>query len=269
MFKSNKNSRWFRSFILCFAVGTLAITGTSPAVAQHERSCHLVVEVNPTGTGLEGLIYSFRVFINVSRRSQANDGRREVRQHVTDCVLAHWNDRNETRPYACQDWGRANMEQYPFNNMYEQIRQDICDKNRNELRLPVNIEMFIRGKRGCLEYSEERGVVDPAARVEIASNFTFNCPIREGGRFECVGECCEPPLPHIRLPGNDLPGGVIPTPDEGWCDCQARCERNTDCQAWTWRDAGTSGPGSPEYCLLKSQAGQRIQDDCCHSGIKE
>jgi hypothetical protein len=170
---------------MSFVVGTVVITAASPALAQpYRRSCHFVVEVNPIGPG-EGVTYSFRVFRIVQSLREANDGRRDIRQHVTICVRGHWNDRNETRPYACQDWGYgSDMEQYPFDNMYQQIRQDICHANRAPVRrhnVPVNIEMYIRGERGCLERSEDRGV-DPVAIVSIARNFNFDCPRRPPAR---------------------------------------------------------------------------------------
>ncbi len=268
MLESNQEFRWLRSVSLCIAVGVVAIVAAGPAMADHRRSCNFEVDVKPTQSGLKNVIYTFTVFNTVQYRTQANDGRRAIRQHVTDCILGHWNDRNETRPYACQDSGRIEMSQYPFNNMYEQIRHDICDKNPDQLRLPVHITMFIRGKRGCLEHSEDHGV-DPVAIVSIASNYRFNCPIREGGGFERGPATTpdRPPLPNIRLPGHDLPGGVGEAAT--WQDCFNRCERNNDCRAWTFRAAGTSGSVSPNaLCLQKSAEGEHVHDTCCQSGIK-
>lgn len=243
----------------------------SPVVAAERRSCHFVVEVNPTDDGLEHVIYSFRVFNTVGNRFQFNDARRVIRRRVIDCVLAHWNDRNETPPYACRDWGRVEMSEYPFQNIYEEMRQRICETNRDELRLPVNIEMFIRGRRGCLERDEERGVVDPAVRISIASNFEFNCPAREGSRFEMIPAPPDtPPLLNIRLPGNDLRDiGPQHRQAETWQECWRRCEYNDDCRAWTFRAAGTSGTGSAALCLQKSGVTIQVPDTCCQSGIKE
>jgi len=264
MFKSSREILWFRSVCLCFAVGVAAVAAANPVMADYRRSCHFEVEVKPTESGLEAVIYTFRIFNTVEHRRDANDGRRAIRQRVTNCILGHWNDRSETRPYACQDSGRIEMSQYPFNNMYEQIRQGVCDKNREQLRLPVNIKMFIRGERGCLEYREDRGV-DPVAIVSIASNFRFNCPIREGGAFEP-----SPPLPRTRLPGNDLHGIGAQAEAETWQECRDRCERLDACRAWTWRAAGTSGAlaEGAALCLLKSAAATPVPDPCCHSGIK-
>jgi hypothetical protein len=271
MLKSDKNSRWIPSFLLCFAVGSLAIAASNPVMADERRSCRFEVEVKPTESGREDVIYTFVVFNTVEHRIDANDGRRAIRQRVTNCILGHWNDRNETRPYACQDSGRIEMSQYPFNNMYEQIRQDICDKNRDQLRLPVNIKMFIRGERGCLERSEDRGV-DPVAVVSIASNYRFNCPIREGGASERGPGTPpdRPPLPNIRLPGNDLLD--IPLAErqvETWQQCWSKCDANNNCLAWTFRAANTPGTGPHALCLQKSGEGAHVSDTCCQSGVKE
>ncbi|MCP4380015.1 MAG: hypothetical protein GY798_01060 [Hyphomicrobiales bacterium] len=248
-------------------MGLLAVSGAKPVLAQHERSCHIVVEVNPTDAGLAGKIYSFRILNTVDRRSQANDGRRAIRQRVTSCLQTHWNDRNTNRPSLCQDADRINMSQYPFESMFEEIRQDICGANRDQLRVNVDVELFIRGERGCLERDEERGVVDPAAYVVIASNFRLNCPIPEGGGWEMGGAPATPPLPNIRLPGRDIPPPREVSND--WKECWRLCEATDECGAWTFRAPGTWPGTASAVCLLKTGAGVHVPDACCQSGIKE
>jgi len=75
----------------------------------------------------------------------------------------------------------------------------------------------------------------------------------------------QPPLPGIRLPGNDL--RRIWIDEDDWTRCEALC--TGACRAWTWRAPGTSGPGSQAACLLKSAAGWQVPDACCHSGLKD
>lgn len=265
MFPAQKPD-WFGTVFTHAAVVLFAVVAALPAMAQHERSCHIVVEINPTEAGLTDKIYSFRIFNTVDRRSQANDGRRAIRQRVTSCLQTHWNDRNTTRPSLCQDAGRIDMSQYPFENMFEEIRQDICGANRDELRLNVDVELFVRGERGCLERDEERGVVDPAAYVVIARGFRFNCPIPEGGGWEMGGAPAAPPLPGIRLPGRDIaPPREIAN---RWQECWGLCEATDACGAWTFREPGTWRGTDSAVCLLKSGAGPQVVDTCCHSGIK-
>jgi hypothetical protein len=146
--------------------------------------------------------------------------------------------------------------------MYTQIREDICDANRAETRLTADIELFIRGHRGCLERDEERGVVDPAAYVMIAPNVRINCPIREGGGSEMGGPA---PLENTRLPGHDLPGGRS-NGLASWRECREQCVFADGCGAWTFRPAGVWGE-SQSVCLLKSRAASQVEDSCCTSGI--
>jgi hypothetical protein len=155
------------------------------------------------------------------------------------------------------------MSQYPFNDMYEQVRQDVCDKNR-DVRLPVNIKMFVRGKRGCVERDEE-AIVDPVGIISVASNYELNCPARECGAFEP-----SPPLPRTRLPRHDLHGIGAQAEAETWEECRDRCERLDACRAWTWCAPHTSGAlaEGAALCPLQSGADPRVSDPCCHSGIK-
>jgi PAN domain len=179
-------------------------------------------------------------------------------------VQTHWDARDaDAVPYACQSHGSLEFREYPFVNPGKRLRDDLFAARPNEIRQDVDLVLFIEGERGCVV---DGGNINPATRVDIANGYRVNCPAPEGSSWECVGEGCHPPLPGIRLPGNDIE--VRQTPGEGWDHCQQRCNDNTDCRAWTWRRASTSGPGSPETCLLKSQAGTQIHDSCCESGIK-
>jgi len=98
MFKSSREFLRFRSFLLCFAVGSVAIAMATPTVADYRRSCQFEVEVKPTEDGPEDMIYTFRIFNTVEHRVNANYGRRAIRRYARDCVLAYWNDRSETCP---------------------------------------------------------------------------------------------------------------------------------------------------------------------------
>ena len=172
-------------FILALSV-LLALALALPASGtDYRRSCLISITVNPFTTGRSTENYNFRVFNTVTQWADVNDARRAIRGHVENCVLTHWANRDgSSRPAACHDSGRIDMGHYPFDAMLAQIRDDICARNPDALRLSVDIELFIRGKRGCLEYSEERARVDPAAHTMVAPDFRLNCPIREGGGWE-------------------------------------------------------------------------------------
>lgn len=240
----------------------------TPASA-YRRSCHFVVELNPEGERLEPVIYSFRVYGTTERYTRVNDLRRSIRSSVTTCLQSHWANRDaESPPASCTDLADTfEMQECPFSEMAEQFRDDICDANLEEQRLTVDIEVFIRGKRGCLERDEERGVVDPAAYVVIAPDYNITCPIGDSGSW---GTYFRPPLPNTRLPGMDILPWIALEGDQDWRACDEHCENTAGCEAWTLRGAGTSGPSRPEpQCILKSGTPQAVEDDCCQSGIME
>jgi hypothetical protein len=319
MWISNQKLRWLRSFSLCAAVCVAAFAMASPAAADYRRSCHFVFEANPVEEGFESVTYSFRVFNTVRLQMWINDARRGIRKRVFNCIRAHWNDRNEIRPYACQDWEigdssifgatvphvNGDMSQYPFANMFEEIRQDICNANPDELGVSVNLGTTIRGQRGCLERHEEEGV-DPAVYSFLESNFRFSCPgrIGEGGGSEVYEEPSfgegsdsevyegpsfgegsdsevyedptveeeeaeEPEASFDILPNIRLPGNdlsIVDVADGDWQACLEACAANDACGAWTYRNRYQ---GVQSVCLLKYGASLRIPDTCCRSGIRE
>lgn len=262
-----KTPSWKQALPLTMATAVILVFAFQSAEArEYRRSCRASLEVRAAGTNTVRESYQWRVHNTVSHYYQVNDARREARRAIVTCMRNHWDARDaDGAPYACQSQGSLEFRDYPFSNLAERLRDDLCAVS-DEIRQQVDLVLFIDGERGCVV---DGGNINPATRVDIASDYRVNCPIPEGGTWECVGEGCEPPLPGIRLPGNDLAGGVRPTPDQGWRNCEQMCEETSECQAWTWRDVGTSGPGSTEMCLLKSRAGMQISDRCCHSGIKE
>ena len=262
-----KGKQRFGRIAVAAALGlSILATGAAPVEAQHRRSCHFVVEVVPTDGASEQLIYSFRVYGTVQYRSQANDLRRDIRRDVTTCLQSHWANRDAgSAPAACDT--RFEMQEYPFTSLAEQIRDDLCNANRDALRVTADVELFIRGERGCIERDEERGVVDPAAYIVLAPGYQLVCPIRDAGGSEAYFPFTR--LPGVRLPGHDL-AQVPMTRSQGPDDCEAECaDYGTACQAWTYRGPGTSGARYPDgVCLLKSAGRNETNDPCCESGIR-
>jgi hypothetical protein len=250
------------------AIVVIGVSAIQPAKADYTRSCRATLEVRAAGANTAREFYHWVVRNTVTLYTQVNEARREARRAIVTCMQAHWDARDaDAAPHACQSYGSLEFVDYPFANLAERLRDDLCAARPDEIRQDVDLVLFIEGERGCVE---DGGNINPATREDIASGYRIDCPIPDAGSWECVGEGCSgegAPLPGIRLPGNDI--SVTATPGEDWRACQQRCEDSAACQAWTWRDAGTSGPGSPEACLLKSRAGTRVSDTCCHSGIKD
>lgn len=64
-------------------------------------------------------------------------------------------------------------------------------------------------------------------------------------------------------PGGDLQG-ISGTP--GPLQCDAACDANPACKAWTWVNPGVQGP--QPACYLKSSIPVQKADACCTSGVK-
>jgi hypothetical protein len=261
--KSEKPA-WEKVLLMTTIAVAIAVSAIQPAMADYRRSCRASLEVRQAGTNTARRAYQWTVYNTVTLYAQVNEARREARRAIVNCVQTHWDARDaEAAPYSCQSQGSLEVREYPFENLAERLRDDLCAANPREFRQDVDLVLFIEGERGCVV---DGGNINPATRVDIASGYRINCPIPSGESWACVGEGCEPPLPGIRLPGNDVGDSDIPGQD--WRVCEQMCEETPACGAWTWRAAGTSGPGSPERCLLKSRAGTQIHDSCCHSGIR-
>ena len=64
--------------------------------------------------------------------------------------------------------------------------------------------------------------------------------------------------------GNDLYGFNVAQPDPAMC--QATCNYNGQCAAWTYVKPGVQGPIA--RCYLKSAAAAPTRNNCCVSGAK-
>jgi hypothetical protein len=259
----SKKTSWQQMSLLATAVAAIAISTYQPAEADYRRSCRAQLEVRAAGTNTVRELYQWRVYNSVTYYHEVNEARRQARRAIANCMRTHWNARDsDTVPRACQSHGSLEFRDYPFVRLADRLRDDLCAESAAN----VDLVLFIDGERGCVV---DGGNINPATRVNIVSNYRVNCPVPDAGTWECVGEGCEPPLQGIRLPGNDLAGGIRPTPGQGWRNCEQMCEDTTECRAWTWRRAGSSGPGSSEMCLLKSGERVRVTDPCCHSGTRD
>ena len=65
-------------------------------------------------------------------------------------------------------------------------------------------------------------------------------------------------------PGSDYRDFDLPRPAPALC--QAACEREGQCKAWTYVKPGVQGPSA--RCWLKSQMPEPVKSDCCVSGVK-
>jgi hypothetical protein len=263
-----KTFAWQRVSLVALAAVTIAISAMSairPAEADYTRSCTAILEVRLSGTSTARKAYRWSVRNTVTYYAQVNEARREARRAIASCVRAHWDARDvEAVPYACQSHGSLQVHDYPFVNLAERLRTDLCATRPPHNPQDVDLVLFIEGERGCVV---DGGNINPATRVDIASRYRISCPVTDSGSWTCIGEDCAPPLPGIRLPGHDISRSDIPGQD--WRYCRQLCQDAAACRAWTWRRAGSSGAGSAEVCLLKSAAGGQVRDSCCHSGTRE
>lgn len=261
----SKTFAWQQVSLLAFAAATVAISGVRPAEADYTRSCTAILEVRPSGTSTARKAYRWSVRNTVTHYYQVNEARREARRAIASCVRAHWDARDVAAvPYACQSHDSLEVHDYPFVNLAERLHTDLCAARPTDYAQDVDLVLFIEGERGCVV---DGGNINPATRVNIASGYHISCPVPSGEGWACIGEDCHPPLPGIRLPGHDISHSEIPGQD--WRRCRQLCRDTAACRAWTWRRAGSSGAGSAENCLLKSAAGVRVHDSCCHSGIRD
>ena len=69
-------------------------------------------------------------------------------------------------------------------------------------------------------------------------------------------------------PGGDYTRFVVPSADPAVC--QARCDRDPRCRAWTFSYPNTaaSGGATAATCWLKHQVTQPKENRCCVSGVK-
>jgi hypothetical protein len=85
-------------------------------------------------------------------------------------------------------------------------------------------------------------------------------------------------LPSAMIPaeaqqGFDRPGGdysrfIVPSADPAVC--QARCDRDSRCRAWTFSypNTATTGGATAATCWLKHEVTQPKENRCCVSGVK-
>jgi hypothetical protein len=67
--------------------------------------------------------------------------------------------------------------------------------------------------------------------------------------------------------GVDLPGGdYLNFSVVNATECEAACNRNGLCRAWTWVKPGVQGPKA--QCYLKNAVPKDVVSNCCMSGIK-
>ena len=286
---------WKRGLLTVAALAVAGVTSAvSPAAAEY-RSCHATYVIRPSdghGEIAASSRFSGRAPVLVGPpltnvgAIQLNDARERARRLIEECVASHWAfPASATAPAVCVDNdgpGLAGMHNYPFANLVDGVTDLICAANPGQGRIVVDIFVSVDGNTGCIpppnrwaiEVTEAYPILCPAARTivpvpdlrpVVPDTEDFVLPDDRESKSDPAGVAF---LPGIRLPGNDIGGGWIGL-DGTWRRCVEMCDTTPGCNAWTWRGPGTT-PGSPEAgCLLKSRAGARVADPCCHSGIMQ
>jgi hypothetical protein len=148
------------------------------------------------------------------------------------------------RPSQCTEANQ--IFNYPFTSgLIPKIAIDVCSRNKAYDRINIGLSVLFQGDTGCLL---DRNLW----KTDVASNYQINCPNYE---YE---------------PGTDRPGGDYRNFNldrDDWHLCQAECNSDARCRAWTYVRPGVQDP-TRARCWLKSTIPSRNPSTCCNSGVK-
>jgi len=258
----------------------LLVMGGAPAAAEVYRTCAAEFVLRPSTPRLEEARSA--AFSAVGRHA-ADDvaARRDARHRLEVCARDHWADPHaDAAPASCGGGGprTPGLIDYPLANLLRDATALSCAANPGVDDIWIDIQIHVRGGEGCTPPPDFWA-------IDLGRGVRIHCPqpatIVPLPRLERLPEqprtiapqpelrpVAGPPMPGVRLPGHDI-GGEWLGMDGTWRDCLELCRDTDGCNAWTYRRPGTT-PGRDEAgCLLKSRAGERVSDTCCHSGIME
>lgn len=238
---------WKRALQSGLVAGFAALVGlgavaTGPALADISRSCTGTLYIDVVGDG-EDLRYDFTIPVTVASRIYANRARERSREAIISCVREHWDMRmSDGRPHWCDQGGN-----YPFQGFSESMTDAICAANPGRQSFLVNVSVGVAGNTGCVPNNQW-------APIRIADDHRVYCQIA--------------PQPEVRqgwnLPRQDYNWFAM-SAGARWQQCQAFCDRQDRCQAWTYKHP--SGD-DPPLCFLKDGVPAWNRDDRFVSGVK-
>ncbi len=230
------------SFLLLSLIVLAGFGAEGVYAKDYTRSCTAKIGISPSsfrGTSVErtfqgrGTVGSY----------MPNTARERARRNIDECITAHWNNRySGSRPTECTEANQ--VYNYPFNSLHTEIAHNICLANRGHGTIDVSINVLYSGDKGCL--------LDRNLWMrEVARDYRVTCAAMA---FERGTD----------RPGMDYRGLDLPRSD--WRLCQAECDADTRCQAWTFVSPGYQGRNA--RCYLKSGVPEPRPNDCCISGVK-
>ncbi len=219
----------------------LAMGLAMPAHSRdYTRSCSATISISPTGGG-SGVSHNFTGRGTVGAY-MPNTARERARRNIDECVNAAWANPHSLRPSACTSSNQ--VYDWPYNRLHQEVAQAICNRNPARERVFVNVRVTYQGDTGC--------VAQPNIWLRtIRENYLVQCATQRN--YE----------PGVDRPGMDYrhfqTGG-------GWQACQARCEAEGQCQAWTY--TGPTTPNGPGRCWLKDGVPPPRPCANCTSGVR-
>lgn len=275
-----------------------ALLALAAPLAAETRHCNAKLVFTPQNSTQTWVSFDYSVFKTVDG-VRYNGARAAASDRIIACTRAHWEGRDsDTRPEVCTNGGGFEFRGYPFENLMQDVTDELCAANPGVDVMRVTVEYEISGQKRCtlnIGQPDRRTIAESVAidcRPPIGDGgadeaYEPPAPIGEGGGWECVGEGCDsgepsaseapgdeapggegPPasasyalLPLIRLPGNDL--YMLDSGDgvNDWLDCRQACTEDPNCRAFTYQ-------GVARRCLIKSGAGLHVPALNHQSGIK-
>jgi hypothetical protein len=216
---------------------------TSGAAAKdYTRSCTAKYIVSPHSFRGESLERTFQGKGTVGSY-MPNTARERARRNLDECITAHWNNRySGARPRECTEANQ--IYNYPFNSLHTEIALGICQANRGHGEIGVDINVLYSGDTGCLL---DRNLW----KREIIRDYRVTCAAMAFER-------------DTDRPGMDYRSIELPSSD--WHLCQAECDADARCRAWTFVKPGHQGRNA--RCWLKTGVPEPRPGDCCVSGVK-
>jgi hypothetical protein len=240
--KTMKKIIYFGCFMVLFIVLILMNTTSSADVTRSCKAKYVVAVSSVSGAPVP--TYPYFTGKGTVGSFAPNTARERARRNLDECVQAAWDRRTMTsRPSQCTETNQ--VYNYPFNGLMPRITNDVCSRNKAYDTLRIGLFVLFEGDKGCLLRRN-------LWKTELATNELINCPDYE---YE---------------PGTDRPGGDYRNFNLDRADyrlCQAECNRDARCRAWTYVRPGIQDP-THARCWLKSSVPNKGPSSCCDSGVK-
>ncbi len=233
-------ARTCRLTIVAGLAAMMAMTAAPVAARDYTRSCSATISISPAGGG-SGVSHNFSGRGTVGA-FMPNTARERARRNIDECVNAAWSSPHGLRPAACTPSNQ--VYDWPYNRLHQEVALELCNRNPARERIFLDVRVTYQGDTGC-----------------VAQPNIWLRTIRENYLVQCATQ-------RTREAGIDRPGMDYRNfqTGSGWQSCQARCEAEAQCQAWTYVAPGV--PDDPGRCWLKDGVPPQRPCSACTSGVK-